>query len=372
MQQHPTHKSVEGFTLIEMLIVIAIIGILASVAIPQFNQYKIRAYDAHSKQALKDMHLLCNAYWLDTDTLQGCDLPIIKDTYYGFNQNADVVATLPPSPLDNFCASAKHNDSPNTYSIDSAAMISSTGDCGKEQAEIQLAAAKKAELESKYGNCENDGGTFIPIEFFQAAGSIYGDTEYEYIRNSNTPVLGFCAGNRSDRRPGFDIKMAGCEGNKFQCGTDVMDRHPNSNCSEEDRQKIGQERSNFCGASINQVALVAIKKGLEYQSILSSEGKENAEIYKQNEVKKSCLLKAKATERLINSSYDRCCASNTFYSGVVNGKPVIECRVEFCLDAKQRNLTRYIQGDHPMMASDQRLQSICLEQDDVKSIINNL
>ena len=98
--------------------------------------------------------------------------------------------------------------------------------------------------------------------------------------------------------PGFDIKMAGCEGNKFQCGTDVMDRHPNSNCSEEDRQKIGQGRSNFCGASINQVALVAIKKGLEYQSILSSEGKENAEIYKQNEVKKSCLLKAKATERL--------------------------------------------------------------------------
>ena len=75
MQQHPTHKSASGFTLIELLIVIAIIGILAAIAIPQFNQYKIRSYDAHSKQALKDMHLLCNAYWLDTDVLQGCDLP---------------------------------------------------------------------------------------------------------------------------------------------------------------------------------------------------------------------------------------------------------------------------------------------------------
>ena len=89
MQKHSTHKSPSGFTLIELLIVIAIIGILSAIGIPQYTQYKIRAHDAHSKRALHDMHLLCNAYWLDTDVLQGCDLPKIKETTYGFNQNPD-------------------------------------------------------------------------------------------------------------------------------------------------------------------------------------------------------------------------------------------------------------------------------------------
>ena len=139
---YSTHKTAKGFTLIELLIVIAIIGILSAIAIPQFNQYKIRGYDAHSKQALRDMNVTCKIYWTETSTSDECDLPKTKE--YGFVQNPEVVANVVSTLPENFCASAKHNSSPNTYSIDSASLISETGDCGKAEAAAQEAAVEKA------------------------------------------------------------------------------------------------------------------------------------------------------------------------------------------------------------------------------------
>ncbi len=57
-----------GFTLIELMIVIAIIGILAAIAIPQFTVYKARGYNAVSKSDLKNAYTAAQAFFTDNPT----------------------------------------------------------------------------------------------------------------------------------------------------------------------------------------------------------------------------------------------------------------------------------------------------------------
>ena len=60
-----TKKNEKGFTLIELMIVIAIIGILAAIAIPQFNSYRARGFNAGANTDIRNMLVAQQGYNVD-------------------------------------------------------------------------------------------------------------------------------------------------------------------------------------------------------------------------------------------------------------------------------------------------------------------
>jgi len=54
-----------GFTLIELIVNIAIIGILVAIAIPMFSAYRRRAYDSDVKSNIKSAITTQEAYFTD-------------------------------------------------------------------------------------------------------------------------------------------------------------------------------------------------------------------------------------------------------------------------------------------------------------------
>ncbi len=58
----------KGFTLIELMIVVAIIGILAAIAIPNFLKYQAKSKQSEAKMNLGSMGTSAESYHAEKDT----------------------------------------------------------------------------------------------------------------------------------------------------------------------------------------------------------------------------------------------------------------------------------------------------------------
>jgi prepilin-type N-terminal cleavage/methylation domain-containing protein len=66
----------KGFTLVELMVVVAIIGILSAIAVPQYQQFQLRAKESEAKTALSDIYTVEQAYFLTANRYHTC-LPAV-------------------------------------------------------------------------------------------------------------------------------------------------------------------------------------------------------------------------------------------------------------------------------------------------------
>jgi len=105
----------KGFTLIELMIVIAIIGILAAIAIPQFTEYRKKGYNTKAKAEVKSFYTACQAYFSDNPTATTCVATNVATT---FTASPDVTIAAPnPSGQADWTTTAYHAAGSVTYTI---------------------------------------------------------------------------------------------------------------------------------------------------------------------------------------------------------------------------------------------------------------
>ena len=107
----------KGFTLIELMIVVAVIGILATVIVPRFSGYRVKAYNAAATSDVRNAYTAAQAYFIDNPD----GTPSLDDLKaYGFNQTKNVTVTTTVTSAGG-AIMAKHNSTDSgvkTYMID--------------------------------------------------------------------------------------------------------------------------------------------------------------------------------------------------------------------------------------------------------------
>ena len=107
-----------GFTFIELMVAVLVIGLLAAIAIPQFSSYRMRAYDSAAKSTLTNLAKAQEDYYVQTQAYSANTVNLTNNSGYRGDANVNVV--IINADADSWSATAQHVSSTNVFTYTSS------------------------------------------------------------------------------------------------------------------------------------------------------------------------------------------------------------------------------------------------------------
>jgi len=109
-------KNEEGFTLIELMIVIAIIGILAAIAIPQFSAYRTRSFNSAATADIRNAATAQEAYFVDNQSYCATVATLTGATY-GLYLSDNVTLAVTAATTSGYTMTSTHAKGDKTFTL---------------------------------------------------------------------------------------------------------------------------------------------------------------------------------------------------------------------------------------------------------------
>ena len=104
-----------AFTLIELLIVIAILGVLAAIAIPQFSSYRTRSYNSSAQADLRNAITVQEDYYIEQDAYCMTIADLIGATYSLYTSQGVTISVV--GVTTGYTMKSYHSAGDTTWSI---------------------------------------------------------------------------------------------------------------------------------------------------------------------------------------------------------------------------------------------------------------